>query len=98
MIPLTPHKERDDAVDHADRTAAGRALWRMVVCSVLLGALRLLPAASAAPTCQDCPRYAGIELNFRQDPSLDAPVLRLIPSFSTYGSISSIRLGNPLEG
>jgi uncharacterized protein YraI len=47
--------------------------------SVFLGVWLLVPTHSLAQSCQDCLRYAGTELNLRQDPSLDAPVLRLIP-------------------
>jgi len=41
--------------------------------------LAITPAASLAQSCTTCVRYAGVELNLRQQPNLDGVVLRFIP-------------------
>jgi len=41
--------------------------------------LAFTPAQSLAQSCTTCARYAGVELNLRQQPSLDGVVLRFIP-------------------
>ena len=46
----------------------------------LLVALLLAPLGSAAQTCTDCDVTAATTLNLRQDPSVDAPILRVVPA------------------
>src|SRR4051795_159455 len=52
--------------------------------AVLIAILGLLwmPGVGAAQeaTCTDCAAYATTELNLRQDPSQDAPILRIVPA------------------
>jgi len=51
----------------------------MVVLAGLVLALVLTPGAGSAQECPECVSYAATELNLRQDPSLDAPVLSIVP-------------------
>lgn len=46
----------------------------------LVSSLALNSAIGFAQTCADCELYAVTELNLRQDPSLEADVLRFIPA------------------
>lgn len=65
-----------------DGVRPGRGAWLRVLalCGALLMALAGNPGHGFAQTsCVNCTRYAGTELNLRQEPSLDAPVLRFIP-------------------
>jgi uncharacterized protein YraI len=57
-------------------------LRALIAITVMLLLLVLSPAAGSAQTqaCTNCTLYAVTELNLRQDPSLDAPVLRFIPA------------------
>jgi uncharacterized protein YraI len=48
--------------------------------TVMLLVVALNPAAGSAQTCTNCTLYAITELNLRQEPSLDAAVLRFIPA------------------
>jgi uncharacterized protein YraI len=48
--------------------------------TVMLLLVALNPAAGSAQTCTNCTLYAITELNLRQEPSLDAAVLRFIPA------------------
>ncbi|MCC7023918.1 MAG: SH3 domain-containing protein [Thermomicrobiales bacterium] len=57
-------------------------LWRIASLIVLLAALLLPPLGASAQTCTSCTLYAITELNLRQDPSIDAPVLRFVPAGS----------------
>jgi uncharacterized protein YraI len=50
----------------------------LVICCSLLLAL-LAPMAGAAQSCTSCVVYAITEINLRQEPNIDAPVLRFIP-------------------
>jgi uncharacterized protein YgiM (DUF1202 family) len=57
--------------------------WALAVLSVMLVAMALQPATGRAQSCTDCVLYAVTELNLRQDPSLDATVLRFVPEGAT---------------
>jgi uncharacterized protein YraI len=50
-----------------------------VAFAVLVAALAA-PLSGAAQTCTNCVLYAYTELNLRQEPSIDAPVLRFVPA------------------
>ncbi len=52
--------------------------WLAVLGALFL-TLAFAPATSLAQSCTTCVRYAGTELNLRQQPSLDGVVLRFIP-------------------
>ena len=52
---------------------------RIVVLGALVLALVLIPTTGVAQECTDCAIYAATELNLRQDPALEAPVLRIVP-------------------
>ncbi len=54
--------------------------WRVLVAGLALIGMLLAPAGSAAQNCTNCLVYAYTELNLRQEPRLDAPVLRFIPA------------------
>ena len=58
------------------------ALRATVVLGVVLAALAIMPATGLAQTqpCSDCTLYAVTELNLRQEPSLEAAVLRFVPA------------------
>ena len=55
---------------------------QIVMLAALLLALVITPTTSVAQECTDCGRYAATGLNLRQDPTLDAPVLRIVPEGS----------------
>jgi uncharacterized protein YraI len=66
------------------RWSWNRVLGRwIVVLMVPMLALVLIPTTGVAQECMDCVRYAATELNLRQDPSLDAPVLHIVPTGSS---------------
>jgi uncharacterized protein YraI len=48
--------------------------------AAVLVAMLVSPVVGLAQSCTDCTLYAVTELNLRQDPSLDAPVLRFVPA------------------
>ena len=48
--------------------------------TVMLFLVALDPAAGSAQSCTNCTLYARTELNLREGPSLDSPVLRFIPA------------------
>src|SRR5215216_171137 len=52
--------------------------------TAMLFLVALNPATGSAQTksCTNCTLYAITELNLRQEPSLDAPVLRFIPALA----------------
>jgi uncharacterized protein YraI len=52
---------------------------RVAVLAALVLPLVLTPISSLAQECIDCVVAAATELNLRQDPSLEAPVLRIVP-------------------
>ena len=54
----------------------------MVVFGSLVLALGLIPVTGGAQECAECVSYAATELNLRQDPTLDAPVLHIVPEGS----------------
>jgi uncharacterized protein YraI len=54
---------------------------RIVVLAALLP-LILTPTIGVAQECMDCVRYAATELNLREDPTLDAPILHIVPEGS----------------
>jgi len=56
---------------------------RMVVLGTLVLTLLLAPATSVAQECADCVVSAATELNLRQDPSMEAPILGLVPAGSS---------------
>jgi uncharacterized protein YgiM (DUF1202 family) len=57
-------------------------LQALIAITVMLLLVALNPAAGSAQSqsCTNCTLYAITELNLRQDPSLDAAVLRFIPA------------------
>ena len=55
-------------------------LRALMAFTVMLLLVALNPAAGSAQTCTNCTLYAITELNLRQEPSLDAAVLRFIPA------------------
>jgi len=55
-------------------------LRALIALTVMLLLLALNPAAGSAQSCTNCTLYARTELNLRQEPSLDAAVLRFIPA------------------
>jgi uncharacterized protein YgiM (DUF1202 family) len=57
-------------------------LRTLITFTVMLLLVALNPAAGSAQSqsCTNCTLYAITELNLRQEPSLDAPVLRFIPA------------------
>jgi uncharacterized protein YraI len=55
---------------------------RMVVLGALALTLVFTPTTGGAQECTDCGIYAATELNLRQDPALEAPVLRIVPEGS----------------
>ena len=57
-------------------------LRALIAFTVMLLLVALNPAAGSAQSqsCTNCTLYAITELNLRQEPSLDAPVLRFIPA------------------
>jgi len=57
----------------------GSIARRVVVLTALMLPLVLTPISSLAQECTDCVVAAAAELNLRQDPSLEAPVLRIVP-------------------
>ncbi len=57
-----------------------RGLWALMAMTMVLLLVTLNPAAGSAQTCTNCTLYAITELNLRQEPSLDAAVLRFIPA------------------
>jgi uncharacterized protein YraI len=57
----------------------GSVARRVAVLTALLLPLVLTPISSLAQECTDCVVAAATELNLRQDPSLEAPVLRIVP-------------------
>ena len=66
------------------RLGCGRVMGlRIVVLGVLVLALILIPTTGVAQECMDCAVSAATELNLRQDPSLEAPVLRIVPEGSS---------------
>jgi uncharacterized protein YraI len=56
-----------------------RTRWML---GAVLVALFLAPAGSAAQTCTDC-AVAATPLNLRQEPGVDAAILRVVPAGST---------------
>jgi len=56
-----------------------RTRWML---GAVLVALFLAPIGSAAQTCTDC-AVAATPLNLRQEPSVDAAILRVVPAGST---------------
>jgi uncharacterized protein YraI len=55
---------------------------RIMLPGALVLALGLTPTIGGAQECTDCVVYATTELNLRQEPALEAPVLRLVPEGS----------------
>src|SRR5215204_3981291 len=55
-------------------------LRALIALTVMLLLLALNPAAGSAQSWTNCTLYARTELNLRQEPSLDAAVLRFIPA------------------
>jgi uncharacterized protein YgiM (DUF1202 family) len=55
-------------------------LRALIALTAMLLLLALNPAAGSAQSCTNCTLYARTELNLRQEPSLDAAVLRFIPA------------------
>ena len=55
-------------------------LWLTIGLVMMVAGVSLFPATGAAQSCADCPVYARTELNLRQNPSLDAAVLRVVPA------------------
>lgn len=51
----------------------------IMVLAALLLPLVLTPTTGVAQECTDCVRYAATALNLRQDPTLEAEVLRIVP-------------------
>jgi N-acetylmuramoyl-L-alanine amidase len=68
--------------------------WRIVVLAALVLALGLTPTTGVAQECTDCVRYAATELNLRQDPTLEAPVLGIVPE----GSPVQLDVGDEANG
>ena len=68
-------------VSVGDRRSVGRRPWvrGVLALGLLLIGLLLAPSAANAQTCATCTLYAITELNLRQGPSLDDPVLRFVP-------------------
>lgn len=54
-------------------------LRALMAFTVMLFLVALDPAAGSAQSCTNCTLYARTELNLREGPSLDSPVLRFIP-------------------
>ena len=54
-------------------------LRALIAFTVMLFLVALNPAAVSAQSCTNCTLYARTELNLREGPSLDSPVLRFIP-------------------
>jgi uncharacterized protein YraI len=52
---------------------------RIAVLAALLVSLALTPTTGVAQECTDCVISAATELNLRQDPSLEAPILHIVP-------------------
>jgi uncharacterized protein YgiM (DUF1202 family) len=67
---------------------------RIVLLGALVLALGLTPTTGGAQECTDCVIYAATELNLRQEPALEAPVLRLVPE----GSPLQQSAGNETNG
>jgi len=67
---------------------------RIVVLGALVLAFVLIPATSVAQECTDCVRYAATELNLRENPSLEAAVLRIVPE----GSSLQLAAGDEMNG
>jgi uncharacterized protein YraI len=66
------------------RLSWNRVLARgIVVLMVPMLALVFIPSTGVAQECMDCVSTAATELNLRQDPSLEAPVLRIVPAGSS---------------
>ena len=61
------------------RLRVSRALVAVTV-MLLLVALNPVAGSAQSPSCTNCTLYAITELNLRQEPSLDAAVLRFIPA------------------
>jgi uncharacterized protein YraI len=66
----------------------------IMVLGVLVLALVLTPSTGLVQECTDCVRSAATELNLRQDPTLDAPVLRIVPE----GSLVQLDVGDESNG
>ena len=66
----------------------------IMVLGVLVLALVLTPSTGFAQECTDCVRYAATALNVRQDPTLDAPVLGIVPE----GSLVQLDVGEESNG
>jgi uncharacterized protein YraI len=62
------------------RNVTGRSARTLAVLVAMLVGLAAAPIGGAAQTCTDCELYAVEELNLRQEPSLEAAVLRFIPA------------------
>lgn len=62
------------------KNSVRRAARAVAMLASLLLTTILLPAGIAAQTCTNCELYAEEELNLRQEPSLEAAVLRFIPA------------------
>ena len=54
-------------------------LRALIALTVTLFVAALDPTAGSAQSCTNCTLYARTELNLREGPSLDSPVLRFIP-------------------
>ena len=54
-------------------------LRALMAFTVMLFLAALDPAAGSAQSCTNCTLYARTELNLREEPSLDSPVLSFIP-------------------
>jgi uncharacterized protein YraI len=52
---------------------------RIAVLAALLLPLVLTPTTGVAQECTDCVLSAATELNLRQDPTLEAPILHIVP-------------------
>ena len=57
-------------------------LRALMALTVTLFLVALDPATGSAQSCTNCTLYARTELNLREGPSLDSPVLRFIPAGS----------------
>lgn len=70
----------NDAARNVKVIGSAMAPWRLLVLVALTAALLLPPLSAGAQTCTTCTLYAITELNLRQDPSIDAPILRFVPA------------------
>lgn len=66
---------RDGATIEPPRRWLRRWAWAVAAIALLAS-----PAIGFAQTCTDCTLYAVAELNLRQNPSLEAAVLRFVPA------------------